>query len=100
MLYTIIGEDAPDSLPKRQLTRPAHLARLAELQQAGRMILAGPFPAIDSPDPGPAGFSGSLIVAEFPSLDAAQAWADSDPYVTGGVYSRVTVNPFKKVFPA
>ncbi len=99
MLYVIIGEDAPGSLSKRQIARPAHLARLTELQQAGRMILAGPFPAIDSPDPGPAGFSGSLIVADFPSLEAAQTWADSDPYVTGGVYSKVTVKPFKKVFP-
>ena len=99
MLYAIIGEDVPGSLPKRQVTRPAHLARLTELQQAGCFILAGPFPAIDSPDPGPAGFSGSLIVADFPSLQAAQVWADSDPYVTGGVYVRVTVKPFKRVFP-
>jgi len=99
MFYAIIGEDAPGSLPKRQVTRPAHLARLTQLQQAGRLILAGPFPAIDSPDPGPAGFSGSLIVADFPTLEAAQAWADSDPYVTGGVYGKVTVKPFKKVFP-
>ncbi len=99
MFYAIIGEDASGSLPKRQVTRPAHLARLTLLQQAGRLILAGPFPAIDSPDPGPAGFSGSLIVADFPSLEAAQGWADSDPYVIGGVYSKVTVKPFKKVFP-
>ena len=99
MLYAIIGEDALGSLPKRQVTRPAHLARLTQLQQVGRLILAGPFPAIDSPDPGPAGFSGSLIVADFPSLEAAQAWADSDPYVTGGVYDKVAVKPFKKVFP-
>ena len=99
MLYAIIGEDAPGSLPKRQVTRPAHLSRLTQLQQVGRLILAGPFPAIDSPDPGPAGFSGSLIVADFPSLEAAQAWADSDPYVTGGVYDKVAVKPFKKVFP-
>ena len=99
MLYAIIGEDAPGSLPKRQVTRPKHLARLTELQQAGHLILAGPFPAIDSPDPGPAGFSGSLIVADFPSLEVAQAWADSDTYVTGGVYAKVTIKPFKKVFP-
>ena len=99
MLYAIIGEDVADSLNKRQAARPAHLARLTELQQAGRVIIAGPFPAIDSPDPGPAGFSGSLIVAEFPSLDAAQAWANTDPYVTGGVYGKITVKPFKKVFP-
>ena len=99
MLYAIIGEDVADSLNKRQAARPAHLARLTELQQAGRVIIAGPFPAVDSPDPGPAGFSGSLIVAEFPSLDAAQAWANTDPYVTGGVYGKITVKPFKKVFP-
>ena len=99
MFYAIIGEDVPGSLPKRQVTRPAHLARLTQLQQVGRLILAGPFPAIDSSDPGPAGFSGSLIVADFPSLEAAQAWADSDPYATGGVYGKVTVKPFKKVFP-
>ena len=100
MLYAIIGEDAPGSLQKRQATRPAHLARLNELQQAGRVILAGPFPAIDSPDPGPAGFSGSLIVAEFPSLEKAQTWADTDLYVTARVFAKVTVKPFKKVIPA
>lgn len=100
MLYLIQGEDTPASLDKRLATRPAHLDRLQALQAAGRLILAGPCPAIDSPDPGPAGFSGSLIVAEFPSLADAQAWADADPYVAAGVYARVSVKPFKKVLPA
>lgn len=100
MLYTIYGEDISNSLEKRLAVRPAHLARLTELQNAGRLVLAGPFPAIDSPDPGPAGFSGSLIVAQFASLEEARAWADADPYVAAGVYAKVTVKPFKKVFPA
>ena len=100
MLYAIVAEDRPDSLSARLAVRPAHLERLKTLQEEGRLILAGPFPAIDSPDPGPAGFSGSLIVAEFASLDAAQTWADADPYVIAGVYSKVSVKPFKKVFPA
>lgn len=100
MLYAIIGEDVTASLEKRQGARPAHLARLKDLQDAGRLILAGPFPAIDSPDPGPAGFSGSLIVAEFASADAAQSWADADPYTLAGVYANVSVKPLKKVFPA
>ncbi|CAG0977677.1 Protein YciI [Rhodocyclaceae bacterium] len=99
MLYAIIGEDVPGSLEKRLAARPDHLARLEQLQAEGRMILAGPCPAIDSPDPGPAGFSGSLIVAEFESLAAAQAWAEADPYVAAGVYARVAVKPFKQVFP-
>jgi uncharacterized protein YciI len=99
VLYAIIGEDRTNSLERRMATRPAHLARLDELEAAGRMVLAGPCPAIDSPDPGPAGFSGSLIVAEFDSLADAQAWADADPYVAAGVYARVTVRPFKQVFP-
>lgn len=99
MLYAIIGEDSENSLDKRLAARPAHLARLTELQQAGRLVLAGPFPAIDSPDPGPAGFSGSLIVAEFDSLEAAQAWAEADPYATANVYGRVTVKPFRKALP-
>ncbi len=99
MLYAIVGEDVPNSLEQRLAARPAHLARLTELDAAGRMVLGGPFPAIDSPDPGPAGISGSLIVAEFDSLAAAQAWADADPYVAAGVYARVTVRPFKQVFP-
>lgn len=100
MLYAIIGEDVPGSLEKRLAARPAHLERLKALQDEGRMIVAGPCPAIDSPDPGPAGFSGSLIVAEFPSLEEAQTWADADPYVAAGVYARVTIKPFKKVFPS
>lgn len=99
MLYAIIGEDVPGSLENRLAARPAHLARLEALQAEGRMILGGPCPAIDSPDPGPAGFSGSVIVAEFESLAAAQAWADADPYVAAGVYAKVAVKPFKLVFP-
>lgn len=100
MLYIIIGEDRPGSLEARLAARPAHLERLTQLQQEARLILAGPCPAIDSPDPGPAGFSGSLIIAEFASLEAARAWADADPYVAAGVYAQVTVKPFKKVLPA
>lgn len=100
MLYAIIGEDVAASLAKRQSARPAHLARLKDLQDAGRLILAGPFPAIDCPDPGPAGFSGSLIVAEFESAAAAKSWADADPYTMAGVYASVEVKPLKKVFPA
>ncbi|HYO26896.1 MAG TPA: YciI family protein [Azonexus sp.] len=100
MLYVIIGEDLPGTLAQRLAARPAHVERLQGLQAAGRLILAGPCPAIDSPDPGPAGFSGSVIVAEFASLAAAQAWADADPYVAAGVYGTVTVKPFKKVLPA
>lgn len=99
MLYAIIGRDVDDSLQQRVAARPAHLERLQALQDAGRLVLAGPFPAVDSPDPGPAGFSGSLIVAEFESLAAAQAWADADPYRDAGVYAEVTVKPFKQVFP-
>lgn len=100
MLYAIIGEDVPGSLEKRLAARPAHLERLKALQDEGRMIVAGPCPAIDSPDPGPAGFSGSLIVAEFPSQEDAKTWADADPYVAAGVYAKVTIKPFKKVFPS
>lgn len=100
MLYVIIGEDRPGTLDQRMLARPAHVERLQALQADGRLILAGPCPAIDSPDPGPAGFSGSVIVAEFASLAAAQAWADADPYVAAGVYEKVTIKPFKKVLPA
>jgi uncharacterized protein YciI len=99
LLYAIEGIDIAESLEKRLAARPEHLARLNQLKEEGRLILAGPFPAIDSPDPGPAGFSGSLIVAAFDSLQAAQAWADADPYVTAGVYARVNVKPFKKVLP-
>ena len=100
MFYAIVGQDVPDSLNQRLAARPAHLQRLQALQQAGRLLLAGPFPAIDSNDPGAAGFSGSLIVAEFDSLADAQAWADADPYVAAGVYAGVSVKPFKKVLPA
>ncbi len=99
MLYAIIGHDAPDSLALRVAARPRHLVRAEALLAAGRLILAGPFPAIDSLDPGPAGFTGSLIVAEFPSLLEAEAWAAADPYVTDGVFARVEVRPFKQVFP-
>ncbi len=100
MLYAIISQDVENSLPKRKSARPAHLARLEELQNQGRLILAGPHPAIDSNDPGEAGFTGSLVVAEFNDLQAAQDWADADPYVAAGVYQSVIVKPFKKVFPS
>ena len=99
MLYAIISEDITNSLSKRKSARPAHLARLTHLQEQGRLILAGPHPLIDSEDPGEAGFSGSLVVAEFSSLSAAQEWADADPYIEAGVYSKVSVKPFKKVLP-
>ncbi len=100
MLYAIIGEDRAGSLDQRLAARPAHLARLQALHADGRLVLAGPCPAVDSPDPGPAGFTGSLIVAEFASLADARAWADADPYVAAGVYEQVSVKPFKKVLPA
>ena len=100
MLYAIFGRDAPGTLEKRLATRGAHLARLSNLQTEGRLLLAGPLPAIDSPDPGPAGFSGSLIVAEFDSLETARSWAEADPYVAAEVYASVEVMPFKKVLPA
>jgi uncharacterized protein YciI len=99
MLYAIIGTDRPESLLARLAARPAHLARLQALRDAGRMILAGPFPAIDSVDPGPAGFSGSLIVAEFASLQEAKAWADTDPYIAAEVYEKVDVRPFRQTLP-
>lgn len=99
MLYAIVAADHPGTLASRMAARPAHLARLEALQAAGRLILAGPCPAIDSPDPGPAGFSGSLVVAEFESLQAAQAWAEADPYQAAGVYAEVAVKPFKHVLP-
>jgi uncharacterized protein YciI len=99
MLYAIICEDVANSLNNRLTARPAHLARLQSLQDQGRLILAGPNPAIDSENPGEAGFSGSLIVAEFDSAQEAQLWADADPYLDAGVYARVTVKPFKQVFP-
>lgn len=100
MLYAILGEDVPASLDKRLAARSAHRARLVELQDAGRLILAGPCPAIDSPEPGPAGFSGSVVIAEFESLETARTWADADPYVAAGVYGRVTVKPFNQALPA
>jgi len=99
MFYAIVCTDVPDSLGKRLPARSAHLARLADLQNEGRLLLAGPFPAVDGTDPGPAGFSGSLIVAEFDSLEAANAWANADPYVNAGVFVNVTVKPFRKVLP-
>jgi uncharacterized protein len=100
MLYMIYGEDVADSAQKRAAARPAHMERVQEIVDGGRMVLSGPLPNIDSPDPGPAGMGGSLIVAEFESLEAAQAWIAADPYVTQGVFARVTVKPFKQVFPA
>ncbi len=99
MLYAIISEDIPDSLSNRLAARSAHLNRLEALQNAGRLVLAGPHPAIDSDSPSEAGFTGSLIVAEFDNLAAAQGWADADPYVEHGVYAKVTIKPFKQVFP-
>lgn len=99
MWYAIIAEDVPNSLENRLNARPAHLNRLKALQNQGKLLLAGPFPAIDSNDPGAAGFSGSLIVAEFNDLEAAKAWANADPFVTAGVYSNVVVKPFRKTLP-
>ncbi|MEE9422300.1 MAG: YciI family protein [Gammaproteobacteria bacterium] len=99
MLYAIVAEDIEISLSKRLAARPDHVHRLKALQDEGKLILAGPLPAIDSEDPGDAGFTGSLIVAEFDSLHAAQHWADLDPYIKAGVYQQVTVKPFKKVLP-
>lgn len=99
MHYAIISQDIENSLERRKQARPAHLERLEALKNEGRLLIAGPHPAIDSEDPGSAGFSGSLVVAEFESLEVAQAWADEDPYVTAGVYARVSVKPFKKVLP-
>ena len=99
MFYAIRGTDVPDSLEKRKAARPAHLARLEQLRDQGRLLLAGPFPAVESDDPGAAGFTGSLIVAEFDSLAAAQDWATADPYVGAGVYATLEVKPFRKVLP-
>ncbi len=99
MLYAILCEDVPNSLPLRMAARPAHLARLQDMVTQGRIVLAGPHPAVDAEDPGSAGFTGSLIVASFDSLEEARAWADADPYVTGGVFARVTVKPLRKVLP-
>ncbi len=100
MLYAITGQDAPDSLDKRMAARPAHLARLQALQNEGQLLLAGPFPAVDALDPGTAGYTGSLIVAEFASLQAAQEWAAADPYATAGIFRQISVRPFRKVLPA
>lgn len=99
MWYAIEGFDGSDVLAKRLAARPEHLARLTALRDEGRLLLAGPCPAIDAEDPGPAGFSGSIVIAEFACLDDARAWADADPYVAGGVYARVDVRPFKRVLP-
>lgn len=99
MLYAIIWEDAPNSLETRLKIRPAHVARLEILKEEGRLILAGPHPAVDSPEPGNAGFTGSLIVAEFNNLEAAKQWAAADPYAEAGVYARLTVKPFRKTLP-
>ncbi|MGL4351819.1 MAG: YciI family protein [Plesiomonas shigelloides] len=98
MWYLIYAEDVPNSLPARKLARPAHLARLQALQAEGRLLTAGPHPAIDAEDPADGGFTGSTVIAEFASLQAANMWADADPYVDAGVYARVTVKPFKRVF--
>ena len=100
MWYSIVAEDTPGSLEKRLANRPEHLTRLQALQDEGRLLLAGPFPAIDSIDPGPAGYTGSLIVAEFASLEIATAWANADPFMNAGVYASVTVKPFRKTLPA
>ncbi|SEI87816.1 YciI family protein [Frateuria terrea] len=99
MWFAIVGTDVPDSLEKRKSARPEHLARLEKLQAEGRLLLAGPFPAIESEDPGPAGFTGSLIIAEFQTLEHAQRWAEADPYVAAGVYAGVEVKPFRQTLP-
>lgn len=99
MLYVLMGEDAPGKLDARMAVRPAHLARLEALRDEGRLLAAGPMPAIDSPDPGPAGFFGSLVIAEFASQADAEAWLAADPYVTNGVFARTSVRPYKKVLP-
>jgi uncharacterized protein YciI len=99
LIYAIYCQDQAESLELRKATRPAHLERLAKLQSEGRLLLAGPFPAVDASDPGEAGFTGSLIVAEFDDLEAAHHWADQDPYKLAGVYTSVTIKPFRKVFP-
>ena len=99
MLYAIVAEDVPQSLERRKSARPEHVARLHALRDQGRLVLAGPTPAIDAEDPGSNGFTGSIIIAEFDSLDDAQRWADDDPYVAAGVYADVRVKPFKQVLP-
>lgn len=100
MWYAIVAEDHPNSLDKRLAARPQHLARLQALQDEARLLLAGPFPAVDSEDPGQAGYTGSLIIAAFTSLEAAKTWAEADPFVAAGVYAKVTVKPFRKTLPA
>ncbi len=99
MWYAVMSEDYPGSLEKRLAARPEHVARLKGLCDEGRLLIAGPHPAVDSPDPGPAGFTGSLVVVDFTSLSEAKAWADDDPYIAAGVYSKVTVKPFNRVLP-
>jgi len=99
LFYAIISQDIPNSLPLRKEARPAHVERLVALKEQGRLLIAGPHPAIDSADPGEAGFTGSLVIAEFDSLDNAQSWADADPYIAAGVYEKVIVKPFNKVLP-
>ena len=99
MWYAVIATDRDDSLEKRLQARPAHIARLKSLGDEGRLLAAGPFPAVDSPDPGPAGFTGSLIIADFQSLEDAERWADEDPYIEAGVYKKVSVKPFNRVLP-
>ena len=99
MYYVVFSEDVQDSGPLRAQARPAHLERLEQLKQQGRLLVAGPCPAIDASDPGPAGFTGSVVIAEFDCLETAQAWADKDPYVAAGVYAKVAVKPFKRVLP-
>lgn len=99
MYYAIISEDVENSLSLRQSARPAHIGRLQELKAEGRLLVAGPHPVLDTPEPGDAGFTGSLVIADFDSLEAAQAWADADPYIEAGVYEKVTVKPFKAVLP-
>ncbi|MGH8192848.1 MAG: YciI family protein [Woeseiaceae bacterium] len=99
MWYAIMGEDVDNSLPLRIKARDAHLARLTELANEGRLLTAGPYPAVDADDPGPAGYTGSLIIVDFPSLEQARAWADADPYIAAGVYAKVAVKPFRRVLP-
>jgi uncharacterized protein YciI len=99
MLYAIMGEDGPEGLSRRAALRPAHLDRIARLHETGRLVVAGPMPSIDSPDPGQAGFHGSLVIAEFASLEEAEVWAREDPYSSGGVFARVMVRPFRQVLP-
>ena len=99
MWYAIEGFDGPDVLEQRIAARPQHMARLEALRDAGRLLLAGPCPAIDAEDPGPAGFSGSIVIAEFPSIEDARMWADADPYIVAGVYRTIEVRPFRRVLP-